>query len=73
MVIRLTKGHKKPSGKTIPKGTIIEVVEGHPYKDFEMVMNDGNLDSKKNQLAAEQLKTDEAEKEQAKAVKNKNK
>ena len=28
MVIRLTKNYKKPSGKTIPKGTIIEVVKG---------------------------------------------
>ena len=60
MVIRLTKGYKKPSGKTIPKGTIIEVVEGHPYKDFEVVMKDGNLDSPKNELASEELKTKEA-------------
>ena len=37
MKIRLTKAHKKPSGKKIAKGTIISVHEGHPYKDFEVV------------------------------------
>lgn len=73
MVIRLTKGHKKPSGKAIPKGTIIEVVEGHPYKDFEIVIQDGNLDSKKNELAAAQLETDEAKKNEKEAAEKKTK
>lgn len=58
MVIRLTKNHKKPSGKIIPKGTIIEVAGEHPYKEFEVVMDDGNLDTPKNQLKAEEIKTD---------------
>lgn len=37
MKIRLTKAHKKPNGKKIDKGTVIDVTDGHPYKDFEVV------------------------------------
>ena len=37
MKIRLTKAYKKPNGKKIDKGTIIQVSDGHPYKDFDVV------------------------------------
>jgi len=47
MQIKLTKDHKKPNGKKIPKGTIISVAEGHPYKDFELVTNNGAKKIKK--------------------------
>ena len=41
MVIKLTKEHKKPNGKIIPKGTLITVAQGHPFKKGTYKILDG--------------------------------
>lgn len=43
MKIRLTKGYKKPNGKLIKKGTVIQCLAGHPYKDFVLVDEDDTV------------------------------
>jgi len=63
MVIRLTKNHKKQSGKILAKGMLITVADGHPYKDFEIVIKDGTMDTPKNELAVSKLMDDKAKKE----------
>lgn len=71
MVIKLTKDYTKPSGKVVAKGTRIEVVDGHPYKDFEILIEDGSMDTPKNKLQAEEIIGDEAKELEEKAVKQK--
>lgn len=60
MIIRLTKDHKKPNGRVLKKGKIIETSKGHTYKDFEVLAEEGHLSSPQNKELSDKLKADKS-------------